>query len=141
MRYRGVAVCLLVGGVIWMARPAGADDVCGKQGADLRARETQACSGVAYVFNPSACYRVQRELKEFATGPCRKAGPPTAQIPIAVSDTKPAPVQSSTSVAHIPVPPRQSSTADQQSEIERLKAEIVELKQQMEVLKARCRQE
>lgn len=40
----------------------------------LKEREAADCSGLNYLFNPSACFATQKALREYASGKCRQIG-------------------------------------------------------------------
>jgi hypothetical protein len=57
--------------------PASTDqklDACRKQEQELRLKESDLCSGIKYLLNPSACFSAKKQLKESVEGKCRNIG-------------------------------------------------------------------
>lgn len=109
-------------------------DACKAEEGRLRAEEGLACSGARYFFNPSACYKAQRLLKQFAEGSCSKYV--AAQPAIAAPDrpAAPQPVQPIAARSTLRV-----MSSARPSEIELLKAEVRRLRSEVEQLKLRCK--
>ena len=56
------------------ALAGGKYDECIKEEKALKAQETGDCSGLRYMFNPSACFATRKLFKEYAAGKCRQIG-------------------------------------------------------------------
>lgn len=137
------ALLLLISGNVL----AGSEyDNCIKEQNTLKTQEVSNCSGLNYLFNPSACFATRRVLKEYiSTGKCKKIGisenvnfsvPPVipakkASSVSSVDGVNPAAVKTSESEV-----PQQESTYEQlKDENSRLKTEINRLKSENEQLR------
>lgn len=142
------------------AKAATTYDTCLKEEKILKARETDDCSGLKYLLNPSGCFATRKKVKEFASGTCGEiiragkveAAPepavaPTASVkstiipPAAAPAAKPvvAPEKPAAGVIKpAPAPQVSPLTMEQlKEENARLRAEIGRLKMENEKLRNR----
>jgi hypothetical protein len=119
-------------------------DKCVADENTLKARETADCKGLSYLLNPSACFAAQKALKEYAGGKCRKIG---IAENVDFSVQKAIPEKKTVSVSRPnnssinqkkteTEAPQQVLTTDQlKDENARLRAEVIRLKAENELLK------
>jgi hypothetical protein len=101
-------------------------DRCVSDESALRGKEASNCSGFSMLFNPSGCYSVQKDLKEYDNGKCKRIGDMEGVRVVA-------PEQKATekAVAANITPDIASLKAENES----LKAEIIRLRNEIEDLK------
>lgn len=121
------------------ARSGSEYDRCIKEEKVLKTEEASQCSGLRYLFNPSACFATQKSLKEYAAGKCRNIGMAEkvdfsvqAVIPEKKDISAASPGQKK---AETDVPLQQDTIEQLKEENARLKAEINRLKAENEQLR------
>ena len=141
------------------AKAATTYETCVKEEKILKARETDDCSGLKYLLNPSGCFATRKKVREFASGTCgeiiragklemptapaapavpeKKIIVPPATVPAAKPVIEPErPVAAATKAA--PAPQISPPTLEQlKEENASLKAEIRRLKLENEKLRNR----
>jgi len=116
-------------------------EACARQEQTLKTRKHDDCSGLSYLFNPSACYAAQKALKTFESGPCRQLTPPGAAMPHQASAAPQ--VLAPVVPPNRPLPPPQpaattaADTETLQAENIRLKAENAKLREEIQLIKSR----
>ncbi len=119
-------------------------DRCIKEQKALKTEENSACSGMRYLFNPSACFATQKALREYTTtGKCKKIGlaenvdfavpaatavPPVPAVPPAPAAKTAENVSPVAAIKPATEAPQPENTCEQlKGDNERLKAEISRL--------------
>jgi len=111
-------------------------DRCIDEEKALRVEVADRCSGMSYLFNPSACFTAQKALKGYDGDRCKKIGETEKIVvpppPFAVPEKKPAPEAEKPRTETQPVAPPQVDEMEQlKAENARLKAEITRLKDEI----------
>lgn len=122
-------------------------DACQQEERLLRANEAEQCSGVGYIFNPSACFNTRKALTPYTKGKCRTIAATEGVEPKSVVPAKPVfvtppvqPARVTYEAAEVPAKPKILQTAPvspavQPTEVELLRGEIAELRKELEKLK------
>jgi hypothetical protein len=121
-------------------------DKCIKEENALKAEESSNCSGFNYTFNPSACFATRKALKKYtSTDKCKKIGITEHvdfNIPAVIPVAQPGNIEKigSDTPAEVKTPElralQQESTYNQlKDENQRLKAEIIRLKTENQLLR------
>jgi hypothetical protein len=100
-------------------------DRCLGEEKELRAREADRCSGLAYTFNPSACFAARKALAPYDSGRCRAIGREEN-----VQPQEPAPAAAEKASAR-----REPSREELAAENARLKEENIRLRQEIDRLR------
>jgi len=130
-----------------VAAESGPDD-CLQEEKRLRADEVEKCSGMSYIFNPSACFIARKTLDHYTKGTCTPIGDGAGAAVDRLKPVKtvtPTPAAQPTGVAsvlpaeaavpgHVQVTP--VKIVEQPTEMELLRREIAGLKAEFEQLKA-----
>lgn len=107
-------------------------DNCLREEKALRSRESGACSGMSYLFNPSGCFATQKDLKDYDKGKCRAIGL-SEHVVFGKDGVKDVPVT-------MTLMPATNLTPRQQTEIEALRLEVTRLNAEIIRLKAKCKE-
>jgi hypothetical protein len=131
------ALLLLISGNVL----AGSEyDNCVKEQNTLKTEEASNCSGLNYLFNPSACFATRRVLKEYiSTGKCKKIGISenvNFSVPPVIPAKKAGSVSKVDGVNPAVVKKPESEVPQQESTCEQLKDENTRLKTEINRLKA-----
>lgn len=124
-------------------------EACTKEEIRLRLSEADQCTGMSYIFNPSACFITRKELAPYDMGKCREIArqegiapgrPEPAMAGKATEVTEKKPEQLKPAVITLTAPPHSAQVvpleaAKPTAEIEQLKREVAELKTGLEQLK------
>ena len=122
-------------------------DACLQEEKRFRLAETEACSGLSYIFNPSACFIARKELTPYDKGKCRAVAEKEGVTEQKSGSVKPAavspPAQPATvtyDAAEVPGQPQLSRSTPAeavtgQMAIEQLRSEISTLKEEVWRLK------
>jgi len=123
---------------------SGYDD-CRKEEKRIRAAEAEQCSGLSYIFNPSACFNTRKALAPYTGGKCRSLVGTEAVEERKVEPAKPAVVEPSMQPARessgevsgqsVLMPASKSVAVDHPSELELLRREVAGLRAELELLK------
>jgi len=107
---------------------------CIKHEKSLREKEAGNCSGLSLLFNPSGCYSVQKELKEYDNGKCNKTSDREGVRSVTPEQTvkSEAAIKADTQITADAVINSDIDTLT--AENRQLKSEIIRLKKEIEAL-------
>jgi hypothetical protein len=119
---------------------------CSSKEKELRLKESDLCTGIKYLLNPSACFSTRKLLKEYDEGKCRTVRPHDKPIGREQAEKKtpamsePQPTGPSTGPAvspltAAPVPASSASTEKPLGETEKLRIENERFRAENERLK------
>ncbi len=131
------ALILLISGNVL----AGSEyDKCIKEQNTLKTEAVSNCSGLSYLFNPSACFATRRVLKEYiSTGKCKNIGISenvNVSVPPVIPAKKASSVGKVDGVNPVAAKKPESEVPQQESTYEQLKVENARLKTEISRLKA-----
>jgi len=104
-------------------------DKCVHDESALRGKEASNCSGFSMLFNPSGCYSVQKDLKEYDNGKCKRIGDTEGVRVVAPEQKVTGDTQKAVAANITP------DIASLKAENESLKAEIIRLRNEIEDLR------
>jgi hypothetical protein len=133
-----LVVVLLAGGA-WGAADR---ETCQGDLKLLRSAEAEQCSGMSYIFNPSACFNTRKAISSLNSERCGQ--PAVTAVPASSPVDQPAPAKPGPAVKESPTaasepasqqPPPRQVVAVPLTETEQIKAELAELKAELLKLK------
>jgi hypothetical protein len=126
-------------------RAAAGYDACLQAEKNLRAEEAEQCSGMSYIFNPSACFNTRKALAPYSAGKCREIAAGEGLIVKPAESARPAavmpPPKSAAAVVaepsvNEPLPKiHPAEAAVPATEIEQLRSEVAALRAELGRLK------
>lgn len=114
--------------VVAPAIAAGGYDVCRQEESRLRAAEAEQCSGMGYIFNPSACFNTRKALVPYGKGKCRAIAAGEGESGVGAEPVKPAEGAAMVGEARQPVRQTPVATTPPPTELEQLRQDVDELK-------------